>query len=121
MKNRKPKWKILLRLALSLGWALASTVLLPIHSYAAASGRQEPQTFTKEIRKIVTINYLLSLPNDYGVDKDKHWPTILFLHGAGERGSDLNKVKALGPPKLVAEGKELPFIVISPQVSDRST
>ena len=40
---------------------------------------------------------------------------ILFLHGAGERGDDLEKVKVHGPPKLVEQGQHLPFIVVSPQ------
>jgi predicted peptidase len=40
---------------------------------------------------------------------------VLFLHGAGERGSDLELVKKWGPPRQVAEGKELPFLLISPQ------
>lgn len=40
---------------------------------------------------------------------------MLFLHGAGERGDDLDKVKVHGPPKLVAQGKSLPFIIASPQ------
>ena len=43
------------------------------------------------------------------------WPLVLFLHGAGERGSDLNQVKVHGPPKLVEGGKEFPFILVSPQ------
>ena len=30
---------------------------------------------------------------------------ILFLHGSGESGSDIEKVKMHGPPKLVAGGK----------------
>jgi predicted peptidase len=40
---------------------------------------------------------------------------MLFLHGAGERGEDLEKVKVHGPPKLIEQGKDFPFIVISPQ------
>ena len=40
---------------------------------------------------------------------------LLFLHGYGERGDDLERVKALGPPKLIAEGKDFPFVVVSPQ------
>jgi predicted peptidase len=65
--------------------------------------------------------YLLSLPREYGEDKDQRWPLILYLHGSGERGSDLNKLKANGPPKLVSEGQEMPFIVVSPQCPARST
>lgn len=59
------------------------------------------------------LDYLLYLPDDYG-SKEK-WPLIIFLHGAGERGSDLNKVKLHGPPKLVEQGSEFDFIIVSPQ------
>jgi len=75
---------------------------------------------TKEIRKTVTVNYLLYLPKGYRDDPQQRWPLILFLHGAGERGTDLNKVKTNGPPKLVAEGRELPFVIVSPQAPERS-
>ncbi len=60
------------------------------------------------------LDYLLYLPKDYS-QGDKKWPLIVFLHGSGERGSDLNKVKAHGPPKLVEQGKDMPFIIVSPQ------
>ena len=40
---------------------------------------------------------------------------MLFLHGAGERGNDLNLVKKHGPPRLVEEGKSFPFVIVSPQ------
>ena len=43
------------------------------------------------------------------------WPLLLFLHGAGESGHDLNKVKIHGPPKLIEAGKNFPMIVVSPQ------
>jgi predicted peptidase len=58
--------------------------------------------------------YLLYLPKDYA-QKSQKWPLMLFLHGAGERGNDLNLVKKHGPPKLVGQGKDLPFIIVSPQ------
>ncbi|QDV56037.1 prolyl oligopeptidase family serine peptidase [Rosistilla oblonga] len=61
----------------------------------------------------VQMDYLLYLPKDY--DQKKAWPLVLFLHGAGERGDDLNLVKMHGPPRLIEEGKEFPFIVVSPQ------
>jgi predicted peptidase len=61
----------------------------------------------------VEMGYLLYLPRDY--DTKESWPLVLFLHGSGERGDDLELVKKHGPPKLIAEGKEFPFIVVSPQ------
>jgi poly(3-hydroxybutyrate) depolymerase len=61
----------------------------------------------------VTMKYLLYLPKDY--DHKASWPLLLFLHGAGERGDDLDLVKKHGPPKLIEAGKDFPFIVVSPQ------
>ncbi|MHC4116519.1 MAG: carboxylesterase family protein [Planctomycetota bacterium] len=75
---------------------------------------QKAQDFEKTITRTLKCKYLLSLPKDYG-KKDKRWPLMLFLHGAGERGSNLDLVKKHGPPKLIENGKDLPFIVVSPQ------
>lgn len=59
------------------------------------------------------LRYNLFVPKDY--DQDKKFPLMLFLHGAGERGDDLEKVKSWGPPKIVGKKNDFPFIVISPQ------
>ena len=64
----------------------------------------------------VSLKYLLYLPKEY--EKKSSWPLMLFLHGSGERGNDLDLVKQNGPPKLIAAGKEFPFIVVSPQCPD---
>jgi predicted peptidase len=64
--------------------------------------------FEKEIK------YLLYVPKDY---TGEPYPLLIFLHGAGERGEDLELVKKHGPPKLIEEGVELPFIVASPQLA----
>ena len=77
-------------------------------------GNQQSQMFEKKITKTVSCNYLLFLPEDYET-KRQRWPLMLFLHGAGERGSDLNKVKVHGPPKIVENRKDFPFLVVSPQ------
>jgi predicted peptidase len=45
----------------------------------------------------VSTQYLLYLPQKYG-EEDKQWPLLFFLHGRGERGSDINLVKTHGPP-----------------------
>jgi predicted peptidase len=62
----------------------------------------------------LTCKYLFYLPEGYS-HSGPAWPMMLFLHGAGERGDDLEKVKMHGPPKLVEGRKDFPFIVISPQ------
>lgn len=81
---------------------------------------QKECTFEKTITKKVQGSYLLYLPQDYDKEKNKRWPLVMFLHGMGERGSELNKVKLLGPPRQVADGKQFPFILISPQCPDDS-
>lgn len=80
--------------------------------------QQSSATFEAKI----SLSYLQYLPPGYESDplnaKDgdgKGWPLVLFLHGAGERGDNLELVKTHGPPKLIAQGKQFPFILISPQ------
>jgi predicted peptidase len=53
-------------------------------------------------------------PSEYALG-DVTWPLILFLHGAGERGEDLEIVKQQGLAERLAEGEDLPFIVVAPQ------
>ncbi len=79
---------------------------------------QQAKTFEKEIKVTVKMSYLLALPEGYEKG-DKKWPLVVFLHGAGESGTDLEKVKMHGPPKLAANGKALPFILVSPQSPGR--
>lgn len=67
------------------------------------------------------LNYLLFLPKDYSAKSGKRWPLILFLHGAGERGTNVWKVATHGPPKNVVEHPEFPFIVVSPQCPEGKT
>ncbi len=59
--------------------------------------------------------YLRYLPPGYAEDREKRWPLVLFLHGAGERGRDLEMIKRHGLPKLIDAGKDFPFVVVSPQ------
>lgn len=75
---------------------------------------QHPHAFAKQITKTVRVNSLLFLPKNYEEDK-RSWPMIVFLHGAGESGADLELVKRNGPPKIVEERKDFPFILLSPQ------
>lgn len=79
---------------------------------------QTVETFKKEVTKTFEYKYLLYLPKEYGAP-DKKWPLLVFLHGAGERGNNIELVKRHGPPKLIAAGREFPFIVVSPQCPAR--
>ena len=72
------------------------------------------QKFTKRVSRTIELKYLLYLPEGYEKSRDAY-PLVLFLHGAGERGDDLQKVKTHGPPKLVEQGQQFPFILVCPQ------
>ena len=78
------------------------------------AGKQIPFQYYDEGVSKDSVKYLLYLPQDYD-EGDTLWPLLFFLHGRGERGSDINLVKTHGPPKLIEEGKSFPFLVVSPQ------
>jgi predicted peptidase len=77
------------------------------------SPRQEARRLESVYEQKVDLNYLLYLPKNY--NSDEKFPLMMFLHGAGERGDDLELVKKHGPPKLIEEGKDFPFIIVTPQ------
>jgi predicted peptidase len=89
--------------------------LIPVSLFSQKDSlRQTICKLDTEITVTVKLQYLVYLPPAYKNDNNK-WPLVLFLHGAGERGEDFGFVKRLGPPKLVEQGKDFPFILISPQ------
>lgn len=60
------------------------------------------------------LRYLLQIPT--GQEPKDGWPLLLFLHGYGECGDDIEKVKTHGPPKLISRFDELAVcVIVSPQ------
>lgn len=58
--------------------------------------------------------YVKYLPKDF--DETKQYPLVVFLHGAGERGDDLDVAMRHGFMKYVREeDREYPFLFIAPQ------
>src|SRR5207253_4293126 len=88
-------------------------VCLLVYSAAArgeapAAGKQVAASTSVKVKaedgeRDVTLRYLFYLPADYDTKPAEKWPLVLFLHGAGERGDDIEKVKIHGPPKLVSQ------------------
>ncbi len=104
-----------MKTTLLLSLLLATGVSLTQAQNPVAPTHQTIKAFQRKITKPVNADYLLFLPQDYGKDPQKKWPLMLFLHGAGERGSNVTKVAAHGPPMLVQTKANFPFIVVSPQ------
>ncbi len=78
-------------------------------------GAQTESSFLQVVARTNQFRFLLALPKGYAADAGRQWPLVLFLHGAGERGTDLQKVAVHGPPKLVRQGRDFPFVLASPQ------
>jgi predicted peptidase len=63
--------------------------------------------------------YIVFVPHDY--KGDRPYPLILFLHGAGETGTDGEKQAAVGiGPAIKKQEKTFPFIVVFPQSQKRT-
>ncbi len=96
-----------------------TTLLLAASPLATFAGEQTAQEFKGTAAIEVGNRYLLSLPDGYDAKSDKNWPLIIFLHGAGERGNDLEELKKHGPPKLIAAGQKIDAVIASPQCEPR--
>ena len=73
---------------------------------------------TTRIFNAAPYSHLRYLPKNYSANSNTDFPVLIFLHGSGERGTDIEVVKKHGPPKLINEGRDLPFITISPQLEE---
>ncbi len=80
---------------------------LPTHAQLVAE--------TATLNPTEEIHYWQYLPDNYASDTATQFPLVVFLHGGGEVGSDLELVKKHGLPKLVAEGQSFPFVLVAPQ------
>jgi predicted esterase len=81
---------------------------------SAVNMGQHPHTSEK-----ANINFLLYLPDEYGKDSRQKWPLILFLHGMGERGNNLDYLKIGGLPKKLESEQNFPFVAVSPQIENQ--
>lgn len=62
-----------------------------------------------------SLSYLLIEPDPAAFPPDTKRPLVVFLHGSGERGDNLDAVKKHGPPMQALQGDGLPFVVLAPQ------
>jgi predicted peptidase len=82
---------------------------------------QQNNQMNQEISKIVKLDYLCHIPAEAESNPHKKFPMIFFLHGAGERGSDINLILKHGIPKEVEKADDFPFITVCPQCPENIT
>ena len=68
-----------------------------------------------EVTDVRGYQALVFLPSNISEATNGKLPAILFLHGIGERGSDLSMLKQKGFPRNLEGDQEFPFILIMPQ------
>lgn len=73
-------------------------------------GQETKATFSKEITTKISMQYILDMPKN---TKEK-LPLIVFLHGSGERGTDLEMVKNHSPFTYKSLIKQ-PVAILAPQ------
>ncbi len=61
--------------------------------------------------------YLVYLPAGYEADAGKRWPLLLFMHGMGDRGSNVLLLAKASPFKMIREKGPLPFVIVAPLLS----
>lgn len=82
---------------------------------------QQAQMFAPQNDPNARLGYWLHLPTNYAPESGEPWPLILFLHGMGERGDNLELVKIHGIANVVENQPDFPFITVSPQCPDTTT
>lgn len=81
----------------------------------AAQPRTQLVEASAEVVTTEKLDYYLYYPEDYETSPEKVFPILLFLHGGGESGGTLGVLKKNGPPKLIVQGKQFPFLILAPQ------
>lgn len=98
-------------LAPVLAAALLTASLTP-RLAAAAEGRFLPRTTTVGGRDY---RWQVFAPAAVLSGEERNPPVILFLHGAGERGSDGEQQLEIGLPAVLRERPDFPALVVMPQ------
>ncbi|WP_163865987.1 PKD domain-containing protein [Myxococcus eversor] len=91
---------------------------------AAPTGRGTTTEVYRTASSPGNYGYVLYLPPGY--QEGSNWPIVFFLHGQSETGdggpTQLKRVRVHGPQNYIDnQGKDFPFILVSPQASPGST
>lgn len=105
-------WLLLLAIAV-----LSGVLLVMLVPPALEAWKNRPRPGVQVPQRCVVgqgyVHYLLYLPPGYHATT--RWPLVVYLHGAGERGQDVNIVRRGGIPRRIDDGEKFEFIAVSPQ------
>ncbi len=85
--------------------------------FQSCAAQSSPQLVDASMEAVIRekLDYYLYYPENYDTGSREKFPLLLFLHGGGESGDSLGAIKRNGPPKLIVEGKQFPFLILAPQ------
>ena len=99
--------------------ALAAALCFTMQTQAQSTNAPvTAESFVWKSQRGGELKYLLYLPKDNPAQPDARPPLMLFLHGAGERGTDVQRVAIHGPMSLVKRGTNFSFIIVAPLCPD---
>lgn len=90
-----------------------------VRTVTTTLAERQPSTSLQSVALNAAVGYYAYLPEDHYLHPADRFPLLVFLHGSGEKGNgttELGRVLVHGPPKLIRNGRDFPFIVISPQL-----
>ena len=97
-------------------WIVAMMLIVPAFSSESPMSEKVQTGFVKHEIDLdgERYSYQVFVPRTWTADK--HWPVILFLHGAGERGSDGDHQAEVGiGPAIRRDEDSFPAVVVMPQ------
>jgi predicted esterase/lysophospholipase L1-like esterase len=123
-KSGQPRPELFLEDGLHMnaqGYAIWRDLIAPV----VAAAQAKPNVETGFLDRSVTVDgrayrYQIFVPASYS--PSQRWPVILFLHGAGERGSDGYLQTQVGlPPAIRQNPARFPAIAVFPQATADSS
>lgn len=100
---------------LSNNMGMAGKVATPLTANNFAYPQSGEGPFYVEVTDARGYKALVLVPTNTSEAINEKLPAILFLHGIGERGNDLNTLKQKGFPRVLEGDQQFPFIFIMPQ------
>ena len=84
--------------------------------------RQAAYYYSTDLVPGTIVNYLAYFPEEYYRDSTRNFPFLIIFNGDGEKtwpatvvSNEMWKLLKYGPAKLIDQGKDFPFVVITPQ------
>jgi predicted peptidase len=89
------------------GVVLGLIILFRVTGAPCNASEIREHVIEREYSQELSYRCLVSVPEGYDMNEERHWPFILFLHGGGTPGAD-------GLKRSIRQLTELPAIVVAP-------